>query len=92
MCFNLSPSFVNIWSYLNSKVGLKESKLSFQKVNINYLTTSIRKHSLEKFRIAMARKLGSPDRPVLWFKPTSPFPPEAADMEQMWLFWDLAAP
>lgn len=56
----------------NSKAGSKESKLSLQKANSNYLTTSS-----DKFGIEMARKPGSPDRAVLWFKPTSPFPPTA---------------
>lgn len=74
----------------NSKAGSKESKLSLQKANINYLTTAVRKHSLDKFGIGMARKPGSPDRPVLWFKPT----PMAVDMEQMglsgtWLLQEL---
>jgi len=87
LCTLISALALSIFGLIlkNSKAGSKESKISLQKVNINYLIASVRKHSLDKFRIEMARTPGSPDRPVLWFKPITPFPSVAIDTEQTWL-------
>lgn len=75
ICTLVSAPALSIFSLIlkNSKAGSKESKLSLQKANTNYLTTSVRKHSSDKFRREMARKPGSPGRPVVGLKPAVPF-------------------
>lgn len=82
-CTLISAPALSIFSLIlqNSKAGWEESKLSLQKANTNYLTTSVRKH-LDVFGTEMAEKYCPPDSTVLWHRAPHPFSPNCYGHEQ----------